>query len=32
MLNAKNSKKKKIIDEIYKITTPWVSIEPSGRH
>ncbi len=27
-----NSKSQKIIDEIYKITTPWASIEPSGRH
>lgn len=27
-----NSKSQKIIDEIYKIATPGVSIEPSGRH
>lgn len=27
-----NSKSQKIIDEIYKITTPEVSIEPSRRH
>ncbi|EON1002176.1 aryl-sulfate sulfotransferase N-terminal domain-containing protein [Campylobacter jejuni] len=27
-----NSKSQKIIDEIYKITTPGVSIEPSRRH
>ncbi|ELK6815669.1 TPA: hypothetical protein ACW34M_000875 [Campylobacter jejuni] len=27
-----NGKSQKIIDEIYKIATPGVSIEPSGRH
>lgn len=27
-----NSKSQKIIHEIYKIATPGVSIEPSGRH
>ncbi|MEJ3731063.1 hypothetical protein WGU55_02055 [Campylobacter jejuni] len=27
-----NDKSQKVIDEIYKITTPWASIEPSGRH
>lgn len=27
-----NGKSQKVIDEIYKITTPWASIEPSGRH
>lgn len=27
-----NSKSQKVVDEIYKITTPGVSIEPSGRH
>ena len=27
-----NSKSQKIIDEIYKIATPGVSIEPSGMH
>ena len=25
-----NGKSQKVIDEIYKITTPWASIEPSG--
>lgn len=32
MLNLQIVKVKKIIDEIYKIATPGVSIEPSGRH
>ncbi|WP_276148509.1 hypothetical protein [Campylobacter jejuni] len=27
-----NGKSQKVIDEIYKIITPWASIEPSGRH
>lgn len=27
-----NSKSQKIIHEIYKIATPGVSIEPSGKH
>ncbi|EOH1355554.1 hypothetical protein ACLSL4_000518 [Campylobacter jejuni] len=27
-----NGKSQKVIDEIHKITTPWASIEPSGRH
>ncbi|APA47256.1 arylsulfatase [Campylobacter jejuni] len=31
-IKTANGKSQKIIDEIYKITTPGVSIEPSGRH